>query len=61
MRTSIICIGRRCAPSCRTICALAELLRRSLFRSHVSDLVSDLGFSEIIELDWWNSFAARQT
>jgi L-ascorbate metabolism protein UlaG (beta-lactamase superfamily) len=23
--------------------------------SHVSDLVSDLGFSEIIELDWWNS------
>ena len=25
--------------------------------SHVSDLVSDLGFSEIIELDWWNSSA----
>jgi L-ascorbate metabolism protein UlaG (beta-lactamase superfamily) len=23
--------------------------------SHVSDLVADLGFSEIIELDWWNS------
>src|ERR1700758_4692921 len=23
--------------------------------SQVSDLVSDLGFSEIIELDWWNS------
>jgi len=23
--------------------------------SHVSDLVSDLGFSKIIELDWWNS------
>src|SRR5437764_2308785 len=23
--------------------------------SHVTDLVSDLGFSEIIELDWWNS------
>src|SRR6202050_5674794 len=22
--------------------------------SHVTDLVSDLGFSEIIELDWWN-------
>lgn len=22
--------------------------------THVSDLVSDLGFSEIIELDWWN-------
>jgi L-ascorbate metabolism protein UlaG (beta-lactamase superfamily) len=22
---------------------------------HVTDLVSDLGFSEIIELDWWNS------
>ncbi|MGC1372720.1 MAG: MBL fold metallo-hydrolase [Candidatus Sulfotelmatobacter sp.] len=23
--------------------------------THVTDLVSDLGFSEIIELDWWNS------
>jgi L-ascorbate metabolism protein UlaG (beta-lactamase superfamily) len=23
--------------------------------SHVSDLISDLGFSEIIELDWWNN------
>ena len=23
--------------------------------AHVSDLVSDLGFSEIIELDWWKS------
>jgi L-ascorbate metabolism protein UlaG (beta-lactamase superfamily) len=23
--------------------------------SHVTDLVSDLGFAEIIELDWWNS------
>ncbi len=23
--------------------------------SHVTDLVSDLGFSEIIELDWWNT------
>ena len=23
--------------------------------SHVTDLISDLGFSEIIELDWWNS------
>jgi L-ascorbate metabolism protein UlaG (beta-lactamase superfamily) len=23
--------------------------------SHVSDLVSDLGFSEIIEMDWWNN------
>jgi L-ascorbate metabolism protein UlaG (beta-lactamase superfamily) len=23
--------------------------------SHVTDLVSDLGFSEIVELDWWNS------
>ena len=23
--------------------------------SHVTDLISDLGFSEIIELDWWNT------
>jgi L-ascorbate metabolism protein UlaG (beta-lactamase superfamily) len=23
--------------------------------SHVTDLVSDLGFAEIIELDWWNT------
>jgi L-ascorbate metabolism protein UlaG (beta-lactamase superfamily) len=26
-----------------------------LHPTHVSDLVSDLGFSEIIELDWWKS------
>jgi len=23
---------------------------------HVLDLVSDLGFSEVVELDWWNSY-----
>ena len=28
--------------------------------SHVTDLVSDLGFSEIIELDWWDTYAARE-
>src|SRR5277367_113791 len=27
---------------------------------HVFDLVSDLGFSEIVELDWWNSFRHRE-
>jgi L-ascorbate metabolism protein UlaG (beta-lactamase superfamily) len=27
--------------------------------SHVTDLVSDLGFSEIIELDWWKSSRHR--
>lgn len=26
---------------------------------HVFDLVSDLGFGEIVELDWWNSYRHR--
>src|SRR5208337_1482983 len=28
---------------------------RAIVPRHVLDLVSDLGFSDIIELDWWNS------
>ncbi|HZP63260.1 MAG TPA: MBL fold metallo-hydrolase [Terriglobales bacterium] len=26
---------------------------------HVLDLVSDLGFSDVVELDWWNSYRHR--
>jgi len=26
---------------------------------HVFDLVSDLGFSDVVELDWWNSYRHR--
>jgi L-ascorbate metabolism protein UlaG (beta-lactamase superfamily) len=26
---------------------------------HVLDLVSDIGFSDIVELDWWNSYCHR--
>ena len=26
---------------------------------HVSDLVSDLGFREIVELDWWDNYSQR--
>ena len=46
-------------PSLRAI--VHQTLRESgtapaiIVPSHVSDLVSDLGFSEIIELDWWNN------
>jgi L-ascorbate metabolism protein UlaG (beta-lactamase superfamily) len=45
-------------PSLRAI--VHQTLRESgtapaiIVPSHVADLVSDLGFSEIIELDWWN-------
>jgi L-ascorbate metabolism protein UlaG (beta-lactamase superfamily) len=34
------------------ICGTAPAI---IIPSHVTDLVSDLGFSEIIELDWWNT------
>jgi L-ascorbate metabolism protein UlaG (beta-lactamase superfamily) len=27
--------------------------------THVLDLVSDLGFSDVVELDWWNSYRHR--
>ncbi len=46
-------------PSLRAI--VHQTLRESgttpaiIVPSHVADLVSDLGFSEIIELDWWNN------
>src|SRR5216683_6531198 len=46
-------------PSLRAI--VHQTMRRQgvapaiIVPSHVSDLVSDLGFSEIIELDWWNN------
>ena len=27
---------------------------------HVLDLVSDLGFADVVELDWWNSYRHRE-
>jgi L-ascorbate metabolism protein UlaG (beta-lactamase superfamily) len=27
---------------------------------HVSDLVSDLGYESVVELDWWNSYRHRE-
>jgi L-ascorbate metabolism protein UlaG (beta-lactamase superfamily) len=50
-------------PSLRAI--VAHTLRRTgraptiVVPHHVLDLVSDLGFDNIIELDWWNSFRHR--
>lgn len=46
-------------PSLRAIVQNNERLDRNapavIVPTHVTDLVSDLGFSEIVELDWWNS------
>ncbi|HXZ34184.1 MAG TPA: MBL fold metallo-hydrolase [Terriglobales bacterium] len=46
-------------PSLRSIARQA--LRRgkapvAVVPHHVLDLVSDLGFSDVVELDWWNSY-----
>lgn len=47
-------------PSLRTIASLTR--RKSGKRplivvpKHVSDLVSDLGFSRVVEMEWWQSF-----
>jgi L-ascorbate metabolism protein UlaG (beta-lactamase superfamily) len=50
-------------PSLRTI-AQQTRQRRGLAPTivvphHVFDLVSDLGFDDVVELDWWNSFRHR--
>lgn len=41
---------RRIVQNNLRVCGTAPVI---IIPSHVSDLVSDLGFSEIIELDWW--------
>jgi len=49
-------------PSLR---AIAQHARRGgkdpviVVPNHVLDLVSDLGFSDVVELDWWNSYRHR--
>lgn len=50
-------------PSLRAI--VQQALRRGakppviVVPHHVLDLVSDIGFSEIVELDWWNNYRQR--
>jgi L-ascorbate metabolism protein UlaG (beta-lactamase superfamily) len=50
-------------PSLRTI--VQQTLRKRgtppaiVIPHHVFDLVSDLGFGDIVELDWWNSYRHR--
>src|SRR5215471_13237586 len=50
-------------PSLRTI--VRQTLRRKgkapaiVVPHHVFDLVSDLGFRDVVELEWWNSYKHR--
>jgi L-ascorbate metabolism protein UlaG (beta-lactamase superfamily) len=50
-------------PSLRTIAQQAREQRgfapTIVVPHHVFDLVSDLGFDDVVELDWWNSFRHR--
>ncbi len=46
-------------PSLRAIAHQARRAGRNctiVVPHHVLDLVSDLGFAEVVELDWWNSY-----
>jgi len=47
-------------PSLRAIARRTEQLRGKLrswsFRNMFHDLVSDLGYSRLVELDWWGSY-----
>jgi len=51
-------------PSLRTIAQQTReqrgLAPTIVVPHHVFDLVSDLGFDEVVELDWWNSFCHRE-
>ncbi len=50
-------------PSLRAIVQLTRSSRGTaptiVVPDHVFDLVSDLGFDEVVELNWWNSFHHR--
>ena len=59
MLTSTTCTGRRCAPSCGKPGAVTEWRPTIVVPHHVFDLVSDLGFENVVELDWWNSYRHR--
>ncbi len=51
-------------PSLRAIVQHAERQGKTppviVVPHHVFDLVSDIGFSEVIELDWWHSYRHRE-
>jgi L-ascorbate metabolism protein UlaG (beta-lactamase superfamily) len=50
-------------PSLRAIVQQAERRHQRsptiVVPHHVMDLVSDLGFNEVVELDWWNNYRHR--
>jgi L-ascorbate metabolism protein UlaG (beta-lactamase superfamily) len=51
-------------PSLRAIVQQARIRHASpptiVVPHHVLDLVSDLGFDEVVELNWWNSYRNRE-
>ena len=51
-------------PSLRAIVQQARTRRAEpptiVVPHHVLDLVSDLGFGDVVELDWWNSYRHRE-
>src|ERR1700722_18965233 len=51
-------------PSLRAIVQQARIRRAAppsiVVPHHVMDLVSDLGFGDVVELDWWNSYRHRE-
>jgi len=51
-------------PSLRAIVQQARIRRATppiiVVPHHVMDLVSDLGFGDVVELDWWNSYRHRE-
>jgi L-ascorbate metabolism protein UlaG (beta-lactamase superfamily) len=51
-------------PSLRAIVQQARSRRAAppiiVVPHHVLDLVSDLGFGDVVELDWWNSYRHRE-
>jgi L-ascorbate metabolism protein UlaG (beta-lactamase superfamily) len=51
-------------PSLRAIVQQARSRRAAppiiVVPHHVVDLVSDLGFGDVVELDWWNSYRHRE-
>jgi L-ascorbate metabolism protein UlaG (beta-lactamase superfamily) len=51
-------------PSLRAIVQQARSRRAAppiiVVPHHVMDLVSDLGFGDVVELDWWNSYRHRE-
>jgi len=59
MLTLTICTGRRCAPSF-SMRGCAGTAAHNCGAASRYDLVSDLGFADVVELDWWNSYRHLQ-